>query len=276
MRDPSNLAGGPAIHPTAVVHPSARVGEGVVIGPYAVVEADVIIGAGTAVGAHAVIHDNVSLGRENQLASHVVLGGRPQDRAYRGERTRVMIGDRNIFSEFASVDRATGEGHETRIGNDTYIMSGVKISHNCFVGDGVVVVSATQIAGWVHIEELAFVGGVSGIHQYVHIGRMVMVGGMSGVGQDVPPYTLISGARGRIRDLNKVGLERHGVPQADRQALRRAFRVFFQSGLPQAKAIEALRAEAEGSAYVRHFLDFILAAAERRRGIVRWEAGTES
>ncbi|MGH2404572.1 MAG: acyl-ACP--UDP-N-acetylglucosamine O-acyltransferase, partial [bacterium] len=137
------------MHRTAVVHPSARLDDGVVIGPYAIVEANVVIGAGTVVGAHSVIYDNVSLGRENQLASHVVLGGRPQDRAYHGEPTRVTIGDQNLFSDFASVDRATGEGHETKIGNGTYIMSFVKISHNCRLGDGVTVVSGSQIAGWV-------------------------------------------------------------------------------------------------------------------------------
>lgn len=275
MRDPSSLSHGPAVHPTAVVHASARLGDGVVIGPYAVVEADVVVGAGTVVGPHSVIHDNVSLGRDNHLASHVVLGGRPQDRGYRGERTRVVIGDQNEFSEFASVDRAAGEGHETRIGSGVYIMSFVKISHNCVLGDGVTVVSGSQIAGWVHIDEHAFLGGVTGIHQYVHIGRMVMVGGMSGVGQDVPPYMLVSGARARVRTVNTVGLERNGVPPADRQALRRAFRIFYRSGLTLAKAVDALRPEAEGSAYVRHFLDFIVAAREGRRGILRWETGTE-
>ncbi|MGH2373149.1 MAG: acyl-ACP--UDP-N-acetylglucosamine O-acyltransferase [bacterium] len=276
MRDPSSVTRGPKVHPTAVIHPSARLADGVVIGPYSVVEGDVGIGAGTIVGAQCVIHDHVSLGRENQLASHVVLGGRPQDRAYGGERTQVVIGDQNVFSEFASVDRATGEGHETRIGNGSYIMSFVKISHNCVLGDGVTVVSGSQIAGWVHIDEHAFLGGICGIHQYVHIGRMVMVGGMSGVGQDVPPYMLVSGARARVRTLNTVGLERNGVPPADREALRRAFRIFYRSGLAPAKAVDALQAEAEASAYVRHFVDFIVAAGEGRRGILRWETETES
>ncbi|MGH2349881.1 MAG: acyl-ACP--UDP-N-acetylglucosamine O-acyltransferase, partial [bacterium] len=243
---------------------------------YAIVEANVVIGAGTVVGAHSVIYDDVSLGRENQLASHVVLGGRPQDRAYRGEPTRVTIGDQNLFSDFASVDRATGEGHETKIGNGTYIMSFVKISHNCRLGDGVTVVSGSQIAGWVQIDEQAFLGGICGIHQYVHVGRMVMVGGMSGVAQDVPPYVLVAGPRARARALNNVGLERNGVPPADRQALRRAFRTFYQSGLRLGAAIEALRPEVEHSVYVRHFLEFVVSARERRRGIVRWETGIES
>lgn len=276
MRDPSSIARGPQIHPTAVVHPSARVADGVVIGPYAVIEADVSIGAGTIVGPQCVIHDHVSLGRDNQLGSHVVLGGRPQDRAYGGERTHVLIGDQNVFSEFASVDRATGEGHETRIGSGAYIMSFAKVSHNCVIGDRAVVVSGTMLGGWVHIEDLVYVGGNSAVHPFVHIGRMAILGGMSGVGQDVTPYVMVSGARGRVRGLNTVGLERNGVPPADRQALRRAFRIFYQSGLTPAAAVDALQAEADGSVHVRHFLEFIVAARERRRGILRWQSGTES
>lgn len=267
---------GPAVHPTAVVHPTACLGDGVEIGPYAVIEADTVIGEGTVIGPHAVIHHHVTLGRRNRLAAHVVIGGRPQDRAYRGEPTRVVIGDDNLFSEFASVDRATGEGNETRIGNGAYIMSSTRISHNCRVGDGALIVSGVALGGWADIGEHAYIGGNGGVHQFVHIGRMVMVAGLSGVRQDVPPYVMVAGFMARAVGLNRVGLVRHGIPPADRLALRRVFRIFFQSGLSMAAAIEAIEPEAATSEPVRHFLAFIRAARERNRGIVRWGSESQS
>ncbi|MBI3998379.1 MAG: acyl-ACP--UDP-N-acetylglucosamine O-acyltransferase [Armatimonadetes bacterium] len=274
MREPASTRG-PTVHPTAVVHPLAELDDGVEIGPYAVLAADVTIGAGTVVGAHSVIHDGVRVGHNNTLAAHVILGGLPQDRAYRGERTGVVVGDGNILSEFVSVDRATGEGQETRIGSGAYIMSFVKISHNCDIGDGATIVSGSQVAGRVHIGEHAFIGGMSGIHQFVHIGRLVMVGGLSGVSQDVPPYLMVAGFRCRAVGLNRVGLQRHGVPPEDRLALRRAFRIFFQSGLSMEAALRALEEEAARSVPVQHFLDFMRAARTRNRGIVRWQVETE-
>jgi UDP-N-acetylglucosamine acyltransferase len=265
-------APGTFVHATAVVHPAAHLEDGVRVGPYAVIAADVVIGAGTVIGSHAVIHDQVTIGRRNEIASHVVIGSRPQDRAYHGEPTRVHIGDENIISEFVSVDRATGEGHDTRVGNGAYIMSSVRISHNCRIGDGAVIVSGSQLGGWVEIGERAYLGGLAGVHQFVHIGRLAIVAGMSGARQDVPPYVMAVGFPARAVGLNTVGLRRHGVAPADRQALRRAFRIIFQSQLPMEEALAALEAEAADSMPVRHMLDFIIAARGRKRGIIRWQA----
>ena len=267
---------GTVIHPTAVVHSMAHIEDGVEVGAYAVVGAGAMIGTGTIVGPHSVLHDGVVLGRNNELAAHVVIGGRPQDLAYRGEPTRVVIGDGNIFSEFASVDRATGEGHETRIGNGAYIMSCTKVSHNCRVGDGAIIVSGAQIGGWVDVGDHAYLGGMSGVHQFVHVGRLAIVAGLSGVVRDVPPYLMVGGFRAGAIGLNAVGLQRHGIPPADRLALRRAFRIFFQSHLSMDAALEALEVEAAKSAPVKHMLDFIRAARERKRGIIRWRAETAS
>lgn len=267
---------GTVIHPTAVVHSMAHIEDGVEVGAYAVVGAGAMIGTGTVVGPHSVLHDGVVLGRNNELAAHVVIGGRPQDLAYRGEPTRVVIGDGNIFSEFASVDRATGEGHETRIGNGAYIMSCTKVSHNCRVGDGAIIVSGAQIGGWVDVGDHAYLGGMSGVHQFVHVGRLAIVAGLSGVVRDVPPYLMVGGFRAGAIGLNAVGLQRHGIPPADRLALRRAFRIFFQSHLSMDAALEALEVEAAKSAPVKHMLDFIRAARERKRGIIRWRAETAS
>jgi UDP-N-acetylglucosamine acyltransferase len=273
--DADRVAAPPAVHPTAVVHPSAILGLGVHVGPYAVIEAETVIGEGTVIGPHSVVHRDLTMGRRNEVAAHVVLGCRPQDRAYKGERTRVVIGDDNIFSAFASVDRATGEGNETRVGNGVYVMSTVKISHNCVIGDGAVVVSGCQLGGWVTLGDHAFIGGLAGVHQFVHIGRMVMVAGLAGVRQDVPPYIMVAGAHARAVGLNTVGLRRNGIEAADRRALREAFRVFFQSGLSLDNALGGLDAIVATSAAVEHFRDFIRAARERNRGIVRWQPQTD-
>lgn len=270
MLERAERLGAPVVHPTAVVHPGAHLGRGVNVGPFAVIEADTVIGDGTIIGPHSVIHHHVTLGRGNRLASHVVIGGRPQDKAYRGEPTQVLIGDDNLFSEFASVDRATGEGNATRIGSGTYIMSNAKISHNCRIGDGALIVTGVAIGGWVEVGDHAYIGGISGVHQFVHIGRMVMVAGLSGVRQDVPPYVMAAGFMARAVGLNRVGLGRHGIAAEDRRVLRRVFQLFFRSGLSLAAAIEAIEAEAAASEPARHFLEFVRAARERNRGIIRW------
>ncbi len=277
MTDPMDRVSrsrGPTVHPTAIVHPTAHLDEGVEVGPYAVIGAGVVIGGGTVVGPHAVINDGVVIGAQNQLAAHVVIGTRPQDLAYRGEPTRVVIGDGNIFGEFASVDRATGEGNETRIGNDTYVMSYVRVSHNCQVRDSAVIVSGTQLGGWVEVDDRAYVGGMSAVHQFVHVGRLAIVAGCSGLSQDLPPYVMAGGFRARAIGLNTIGMRRHGVSPADRLALRRAFRIFFQSRRSMEEALGALEVEAAQSVPVRHMLDFIEAARRRKRGIVRWQAET--
>lgn len=274
VRDPTSRPHGTVIHPTAVVHSAAHLDDGVEVGAYAVIGAKASIGAGTVVGPHSVLHDGVVLGRNNELAAHVVIGGRPQDLAYRGEPTSVAIGDGNIFSEFVSVDRATGEGNETRIGNGAYIMSCTKISHNCRIGDGAIIVSSTQLGGWVDVGDHAYLGGLSGVHQFVHIGHLAIVAGHSGVRQDVPPYVMAGGSMARAIGLNTVGLQRHGIPPADRLALRRAFRIFYQSHLSMEAALGALEVEAAKSVPVRRMLDFIKAARGRKRGIIRWRAQT--
>ena len=276
MRDPSAGFEGIVVHPTAIVHPSVRLEDGVEIGAYAVVGANAVIGAGTVIGPHSVIHDNVELGRDNQLAAHVVAGGRPQDRTYRGEPTRVVIGDGNRFSEFCSIERATGEGSETRIGDRNFIMSSVRVSHNCVVGSDTTIVSGAQLGGWVHVGDQAYLGGLSGVHQFVRIGRLVMLAGLSGARQDVPPFVMAAGLMARAVGLNRVGLQRQGVPPAHRLVLQRVFRQFFRERRTMEEALRAIEAEAADSPVAQEFLAFIRSARERTRGIVRWQPRAES
>lgn len=276
MRDPSGVPRGVVVHPTAIVHPSARLEDGVEIGAYTVIGANTVVGAGTVIGPHCVIHDNVELGRDNRLAAHVVAGGWPQDRAYSGEPTRVVIGDGNRFSEFCSIERSTGEGSETRIGDRNFIMSSVRVSHNCVIGSDTTIVSGTQLGGWAQVGDQAYLGGLSGVHQFVRVGRLAMLAGLSGARQDVPPFVMAAGLMARAVGLNRVGLQRQGVAPADLLVLQRVFRKFFRERRTMEEAILAIEAEASNSHPAQEFLAFVRSARERTRGIVRWQPRTGS
>lgn len=271
--DAERTAAPPRIHPTAVVDPTAELGPGVIVGPFAVVGARAVIGAGTTLGAHAVVEPGVVVGRDNTLGVGVALGCRPQHRQYRGEPSGLIVGDRNIFGDYASVSRGFGEGTATEIGSDGYIMSYVRIDHNCRVGDGVTITSGAGLAGYAQVDDGAYVGGNGGLHQFVRVGRLAMIGAVSLVRQDVPPYVLAAGVPARAHALNVVGLRRAGVPQPHRRALRRAFSLLYLRGLTFPAAVEAMAAELGDDPYVAHMLAFLRSGAHGR-GFVRWTRGT--
>ena len=262
-------SGPPRIHPTAVVHRTAEIGHGVVIGPMAVVGAGAVIGAGTVLDAHAVIEPGVTVGRDNVLGVGVVLGCRPQHRKFNDEPSTLVVGERNIFGEYATVSRGFGAGTTTEIGNDGYIMSYVRVDHNCRIGDAVTITSGAGLGGHVSVDDGAYVGGNGGVHQFVRIGRMAMIGAVSMVRQDVPPYVLASGMPARAHSLNVVGLRRAGIAQASRRALRHAFSLLYMRGLTVSAAVDAIAAEAGEDPYVTHLLAFLKGGAHHR-GIVRW------
>jgi len=263
------------VHPTAVIDPSAELEGDVVVGPYAVIGPRVRIGSGTRLGAHAVIESDVTIGCDNQLGIGVAVGCRPQHRGYAGERSSVRIGDRNIFGDYATVSRGYGEGTATEIGDEAYIMSYVRVDHNCRIGNRVTITSGAGLGGYVTVEDLAYVGGNVGIHQFVRIGRLGMVGAVSMVRQDVPPYVLVAGLPARAHSLNVVGIQRAGVPAAHRRALRRAFTVLYRSRLTTSAALARLEEELGGDPYVAHIIAFMRSGG-RQRGFVRWAGETSS
>lgn len=263
-----------SIHPTAVIDPTAELGRGVVVGPYAVVGARVQVGENSQLGAHAVIEADVTIGRENVLGAGVVLGCRPQHRSYKGERSVVRIGDRNIFGEYATVSRGHGDGPGTEIGNENYIMSYVRVDHNCRIGNSATLTSGAGLGGYVSIDDLAYVGGNAGIHQFVRIGRLGMVGAVSLVRQDIPPFVLVAGVPARAHSLNVVGLRRADVPERHRAALKRAFALLFRSGLAVSTALGRLETDLGDDPYVSQIITFIRAGSHER-GMVRW-AGEKS
>ncbi|HEX8708283.1 MAG TPA: acyl-ACP--UDP-N-acetylglucosamine O-acyltransferase [Pyrinomonadaceae bacterium] len=259
-----------SIDSTAIISPRARIASDVRIGPYVVIEEDVVIGEGCEIASHTVIKRFTSLGRGNRVAEHVVLGGLPQDVKFRGEHSRLVIGDENLIREGATLHRASGEGQETRLGSRNFLMIGVHLAHNCLVGDDNIFANGVALAGHILVEDHVFLSSNVGAHQFVRIGRYAMVGGKSKIVQDVLPFLTTDGNPPRVRGLNTVGLRRAGFGADERRALKRAYHLLFRSGLPLAEALGLLTQEAPDP-NVEHLVNFIRGSKrgfprERRRG----------
>lgn len=254
------------IHETAVIHPGARLGKDVEVGPYAVIGENVIIGDGTKVGAHVVIDGWTSIGKNCVIFPGASIGAEPQDLKFYGEKSYVFIGDNNKIRECVTVNRATGEGEETRIGSNCLLMAYAHVAHNCVVGNNVVLANAATLAGHVVVEDRAIVGGLAGVHQFVKIGRNAMIGGASKVVQDVPPYVIVDGHPAKVAGLNNVGLSRNGVSEMARRNLKRAYRILYRNGLSLAQAIAVMEQELDSCPEIEHFMRFLRNA---ERGICR-------
>lgn len=254
------------IHPTAIVSPRAEIGRGVRIGPYAVVEDDVRIGDECEVGAHSVVKRFTTLGARNRVYEHAVVGGEPQDVKFRGEESRLVVGDDNIIREYATLHRASGEGEATRVGSRNFIMIGVHIAHNCEVGDDNIFANGAALAGHITVEDHVFLSSNVGCHQFVRLGRYAMVGGKTKVVQDVLPFFITDGNPPRVRGLNSIGLRRGGFSREARRALKRAYQLLFRTQL----SLERALAEIEGmdDANASHLAGFIRGS---RRGFTRAE-----
>jgi UDP-N-acetylglucosamine acyltransferase len=241
----SQAAMATSIHPTAVVDPRARLAEGVEIGPFAVIGPEVEIGAESRIGPHVVIDGRVRMGRGNRVFPGACLGLEPQDLKYDGAATEVVIGDHNTIRECVTINRATHEGEQTRIGDGNLLMAYSHLGHNCHLGDRIVIANGVAVAGHVVIGDRAVIGGVLGIHQFVHIGSLAMVGGMSRVDRDVPPFVTVEGHPGRVRGLNRIGLRRSGLAERDGgeqlRQLQEIWRLLYRSDLVLAEALAEAR-----------------------------------
>lgn len=245
-----------SIHPLAYVDPKAELAADVVVGPFSYVEAGAVIGAGTIIDSHATIKHSTTLGENNYVGQGSVIGGDPQDRKYNGEPTFLKIGDRNVFREYVTLHRATGEGKSTIIGNDCFIMAYCHIGHNCHVYDKVTIANSVGVAGHVTIEDLVNIGGMSGIHQFCRIGKVAMVGGFTKITRDVPPFCLVDGSEEEVRDINAVGLRRLGVTQDERLALHKACKLLFKSKIGLSNALEIVREEVMQTEEVKYLVAF--------------------
>ena len=231
------------IHPLSFVDPRAELAADVTVGPFCNVEANVQIGAGCVLDSHVTIKSGTTLGANNYMAQGVVLGGDPQDRKYGGEPTFLRIADDNVFREYVTIHRATGEGNTTLVGNDNFLMANVHLGHNVVLQDHITIANNTGISGHVTIEDLVTVGGMTGVHQFVRIGRVAMVGGFMRVTRDIPPYMLVSGGDEEVRDINAIGLRRLGITPQSRMALHKACKLLFKSQLGLSNAMEIVRRE---------------------------------
>lgn len=253
------------IHRTALVDPAAELGREVAVGPYAIVGPGVRVGDGCRIGAHAVLERNVRLGAGVRVGHGSVLGGDPQDVKYRGEDTWVEVGDATVIREYCTINRGTAATGRTVIGRGCFLMSYVHVAHDCNIGDEVIIANAVQMAGHVSIENRAVISGLVPIHQFVRIGTFAFVGGGSRVNQDVPPFTKAVGNPVHLYGLNSVGLERAGFAAEVRLALKRAYRLLFNSDLTLSQGIARARAELGGIAEVETLLKFVEAS---QRGVL--------
>ncbi|MEN8374421.1 MAG: acyl-ACP--UDP-N-acetylglucosamine O-acyltransferase [Gemmatimonadota bacterium] len=253
------------VHETAILDPAAKLGAGVSIGAYSIVGPDVEIGERTAVGPHVLIERDTVVGADCTLAKGAVLGTDPQDLKYHGEATSLVVGDRTVIREYATLNRGTAARGITEVGHDSLLMAYVHVAHDCVVGDHVVLSNAVNMAGHVIIGDHAIVGGLTAIHQFVRIGEYAFIGGASRVPKDVPPYVKAAGNPMQLYGLNSVGLQRAGFSDDVRARLKRAYRIFFHSQLNVSQAVERVRDELPASPELDTFLAFV---EESERGIL--------
>ena len=270
--EPPTPASAGLIHPSSLVAPTARLGQGVRIGPWCSVGPDVVLGDGVQLVSHVVIDGHTEIGAGVQMYPFCTVGLAPQDLKYRGEPTRCVVGARTVIRENVTIHRGTASGGGlTRIGNDCLIMANAHVAHDCLLGDRVIIVNNVVMGGHVEIGDDARVMGSAALHQFVRIGRAAMVGGVCGVEADVIPYGSVLGNRARLVGLHWVWLRRSGVSASDMQRLRHGFRQLYPrqpAGAPVfEQRLAQVRAEFGDDPRVAEILAFI--AAPSRRGLVR-------
>ncbi|MBM4272370.1 MAG: acyl-ACP--UDP-N-acetylglucosamine O-acyltransferase [Deltaproteobacteria bacterium] len=256
-----------SIHSTAIISPEARLSEGVEVGPYSIIGPDVTIGKNTVIGPHVVIESHTDIGERCRIFQFASIGAIPQDLKYRGEETRVVIGNDNTIREFVTINRATSADiGVTIIGDHNLLMAYCHVAHNCKLGNYIIMANAANLAGHIHVEDYAIIGGLTGIHQFTRIGAHCIIGGASAVTKDIPPFVMASGNFAKLYGLNMIGLKRRGFKEETISALKEAYRIVFRSSLLLKTAIENVRSRVEYIPEVRQFLEFI---EKSERGICR-------
>jgi UDP-N-acetylglucosamine acyltransferase len=254
------------IHPTALVHQNAVIGDGVHIGPFSIIEDHVTIGDYCKIESHVQIGSYTTLGHHNHIYQGAVIGSDPQDLTFQGEPTYLTIGNHNIIREYVTLSKGTVKGSSvTKIGDHNFLMIYTHLGHDTLVGNHVILTNNCQIAGHVEIEDHVVIGGSSNVHQFCKIGRHAMVGGVSKVVQDVVPYALVSGNISSLHGINAVGLKRAGLLKEDIIAIKNIHHVLFREGLTLQSAIERLK-QMPISEYINHTLAFL---EKSTRGICR-------
>jgi UDP-N-acetylglucosamine acyltransferase len=254
---PLGTRGATTVHPSAIVDASAELGEGVTVGPWAIIGPRVRVGDGTEVGPRVLIEKDTLVGEDCRLANGAVLGTDPQDLKYAWERSTLEVGDRTVVREFATLNRGTQASGRTIVGTDCLLMAYTHVAHDCEIGNHVVLANAVNMAGHVLIEDWVIVGGLTPIHQFVRIGAHAFVGGGSRVPQDIPPYCRAAGNPPRLYGLNSVGLERRGLSEDVRRALKQTYRILFMGNENLSAALDLAEREVVGIPEVKHLIQFV-------------------
>jgi UDP-N-acetylglucosamine acyltransferase len=252
------------IHPAAIVETGARIGEGVEIGPFSVIGPEVVLHANVRVASHAVIAGKTEIGEGTQIFPFASLGQSPQDRKYRGEESRLIIGSNNIIREYVTMNPGTEQGGlVTRIGNNGLFLTGAHVAHDCQIGDNVLLVNNATLGGHCTVEDFASVGGLSAVHQFVRIGAYAFIGGMSGVENDVIPFGMALGNRAHLAGLNIVGLKRRNFDREQIHNMRKAYRMLFATEGTLLERLEDVEKMFEADAQVQRIVRFIKADSSR-------------
>lgn len=255
------------IHQTAIVHPDAKLADNVSIGPYSVIGADVEIGEGTVIESHVVVKGPTRIGRNNRFFQFGSIGEECQDKKYAGERTRLEIGDDNVFRESVTVHRGTVQDDGlTKIGSGNLFMAYAHVAHDCIVGDNNILANNATLAGHVQVGDHVILGGLTAVHQFCHIGSHSFSGGGSVVLRDIPPYVMVGGPKNTPAGINSEGLRRRGFDKEVIMQIRRAYKVLYRSGNRAEEAVDALLEMAKETPEVGLMADFV---ANSERGIVR-------
>jgi UDP-N-acetylglucosamine acyltransferase len=253
------------IHPTAIVGSGAKIGRNVEVGPHSIIGGAVSIGDESIIGANVVIEGEVIIGRENRIAHGTMIGGEPQDLSFSSTTpSRVEIGTKNVIREQCTIHRGTAQGSATRIGDENFLMAGTHVGHNCEIGNKVIIANNCLLGGYVSVADGAFLGGGCVFHQFMRVGRLAITQGGSAFSKDIPPF-LIAAERNYVFGLNTVGLRRGGFSSAQRDEIKRAFKLIYLGGLNTRQALEKSK-EAEWTDLGREFFQFI-ADAIGKRGI---------
>jgi UDP-N-acetylglucosamine acyltransferase len=258
---------GKEIHPTAIIDSKAEIEKGVSIGPFCIIKEDVKIKKGTKLISNVIIEGNTEIGENCVIYPFTTIGLPPQDLKYKGEKTGVKIGNNNIIREYITIHRASVSGDGiTSIGDNNFLMAYVHIAHDCKIGSSIIMANLATLAGHVVVEDYAIIGGLVAIHQFTRIGAYAMVGGFSGVGQDIPPYTMASGARAKLFGLNTIGLKRHGFSEETINNLKKAYKILFREKLTLKEAFKKIQDNIPQSKEINHLIEFI---KQNKRGICR-------
>jgi len=244
------------IHPSAIIHKSAKIGENVEIGAYAIIGEDTIIEDGCKIGESANIQFS-HIGKNTRISPFASIGGEPQDLGYKNEKTGVIIGENSWIREFATVNRASGEGNNTIVGANCLLMAYTHVAHNCVLGDNVIMANAATLGGHCHVGFGAFLGGQSVFHQNLRIGEMAIISGASAARLDIIPYCKAEGIPAVPKGINAIGLRRKGVEKDSRDALHKAIRLLTSDKYNTTQALEEIEKEFKGDKFVDNLVEFV-------------------